>query len=211
MNSIYISILFYFTFDEKLGLKFITGMLLALFGVSVMTMQKEGSSQAVQEENNGEFAMAIFFGMLTPLIISLFVGVSRYTATKYNYDSTDMHMDTMLFYGIIGCPFMFHWWATIGYTNYQLTCGILSAMANILGLICSNYATNYGLAGPANAIMQVQGVIHVLLSCLFQGAMVTANQYAGILFLIAGGVVMSIDWNFSKLKSMNQDTSDDFE
>ena len=84
-------------------------------------------------------------------------------------------------------------------------------MGNILGLILSNYACTYGLAGPANAIMQVQGIIHVLLSCLFQGAILTGNQYLGIFFLFAGGVVMAMDWNFSKSKSMNHESSDDFE
>ena len=69
-------------------------------------------------DNNNYFAKAIFFGMLSPLLISLFVAVSRYTAMHHQYSSTDLHMDTMFFFGLLGCPLMGYFWATHGYTSY---------------------------------------------------------------------------------------------
>lgn len=49
---------------------------------------------------------AIFFGMMTPLLISLFICISRYISTKYNYPANDLQMNTVLIIGLGILPFM---------------------------------------------------------------------------------------------------------
>ena len=117
MYTVYVAIIFYYMFNETLGFKFIAGIVLVLSGVAITTIEKElGGSKMESDETY--FIKAIFYGLMSPLLISIFIALSRFTSTKYNYPANDLQLDTMIVLGIVGCPFMINFWMTNGYTNY---------------------------------------------------------------------------------------------
>jgi len=54
------------------------------------------------------------------------------------------------------------------------------------------YAATYGLAGPSSAMVQSQGVIHVLLSAIFLNAYPSGMDFIGLSFAIIGATIMSV-------------------
>lgn len=48
-----------------------------------------------------------------------------------------------------------------------MVAGFEAACFNVIGTVMLNYAASYGLAGPASAMQQFQGPVHVALSAYF--------------------------------------------
>ena len=136
--------------------------------------------------------------MLNPIIIAVMLTLPRYITDNYNYPAQKLPLDSLFILGLGGTPFMLYYWNQYGYTNYELTAGIVGSMFHAVAMTLLNYAVTYGLAGPSNAINQVQGIVHVILSCCIQHTFITYQQLGGTLLLFVGAVSMSLDWDTDK-------------
>jgi len=54
------------------------------------------------------------------------------------------------------------------------------------------YAATYGLAGPSSAMVQSQGVIHVLLGAIFLNSYPSYMDFMGLSCAIIGATIMSV-------------------
>jgi len=71
--------------------------------------------------------------------------------------------------------------------------GITASLCNIIATLLMIYAATYGLAGPSSAMVQSQGVIHVLLSAIFLSQYPSTMDYIGLTCAITGATIMSIE------------------
>lgn len=92
---------------------------------------------------------AISFGLLAPVLISLFILVSRYWTEKYGYSSKDFTIDTFMLMGLLELPFFIQ----VQYSLYNLILGVFASLAQIIGTFLMIYASTYGLAGPSSAMV----------------------------------------------------------
>ena len=95
--------------------------------------------------------------------------------------------------GILEIYFFFNYQITTGYSINQIIIGVFASLCNIIATSLMIYAATYGLAGPSSAMVQSQGVIHVLLSAVFLNAYPNAMDYMGLSCAIIGATVMSIE------------------
>ncbi len=62
---------------------------------------------------------------------------------------------------------LFCWYhMTVGYTTAQMCYGVSASACMFLGTLLMIYASTHGLAGPCTAMVQSQGVVHVLMNFL---------------------------------------------
>ena len=58
------------------------------------------------------------------------------------------------------------------------------------------YASTFGLAGPASAMVQCQAIVQAILVAIFNKLIPSNIQIAGMGCAIAGAIVMSLDFSF---------------
>lgn len=164
--------------------------------ILIATSAKGASKKttSVNMKSSSGYALAAFgMALLAPLLISLFIAVSRYWTEHYGYTGLDFTMDTYMVMGLVEVPFFIHHALGQGYTVKVLLCGIGASMGQIFGTMLMIYAATYGLAGPSSAMVQVQGIFHITLSALFFHVIPNNMQIIGILCSVAGATIMSVD------------------
>ena len=153
--------------------------------------------------------MAIGLGIFTPFLISIFISVSKYWSQIHGYRSIDYTVDTFLAMGIIEIGFFVHHQVTVGYSLKVLLCGIGASFGQIVGTLLMIYASTYGLAGPASAMVQVQGLFHTVMSAIFLNVYPTGLQTLGLTSAILGAAVMSVEFKTMskncKIKTQDND------
>lgn len=70
-----------------------------------------------------------------------------------------------------------------------------ASFGQIMGTSLMIYASTYGLAGPASAMVQVQGLIHTSLSMQVLKIIPSPMQMVGLFCAIIGAIVMSVEVN----------------
>ena len=107
LSTIYLAIIYFYAFNERLGFKFIFGITVILIGLALFSIQKE----VVKVENTtGSTELALFYGMLNPIIIAVMLTLPRYITDNYNYPAQKLTMDSLFILGLGGTPFMLYYW-----------------------------------------------------------------------------------------------------
>jgi|TARA_B110001450_G_C17343366_1_gene368432 hypothetical protein len=71
------------------------------------------------------------------------------------------------------------------------------------------YASTFGLAGPASAMVQCQAIVQAILVAIFSNLIPSNIQIAGMGCAIAGAIVMSLDFSFFFKNSANDEPDND--
>ena len=124
-SCIFTSVIFYFIFNEKLKIKFLIGIVLMITCVALVALSKfipsEDNSEIIDqpirhlndknisESKDKKFAamVAIGLGVIAPLLISIFIAVSRYWTSNHGYNSSDYSIDSFMLMGVIELFFFF--------------------------------------------------------------------------------------------------------
>lgn len=112
-------------FKEKLQPKFILGIFLMLLCVVLVASSTGGSTPHAkgnklhkQHESKLGYSLLCFcMALLAPLMISLFIAVSRFWTERFGYSGLDFTMDTYFVMGLAELPFFIHHVETLGYTQ----------------------------------------------------------------------------------------------
>ena len=70
----------------------------------------------------------------------------------------------------------------------------MASIAQIIGTLLMIYSSTHGLAGPTSAMVQSQGIVHVLLCALFLGLIPSMLDILGLVCAIIGAIIMSVDF-----------------
>lgn len=71
--------------------------------------------------------------------------------------------------------------------------GIAASFCMVSGTILMIYSATYGLAGPASAMVQCQGLIHTLISAFVLGQIPSVSAIIGMCFAVLGATIMGFD------------------
>jgi len=71
--------------------------------------------------------VAIILGLLTPLMISIFISVSKYWNTYYGYRGVDFSIDTFMLMGIIEIYYFYQYNQETGYPVDVFFCGFVAS------------------------------------------------------------------------------------
>ena len=190
---IFTAIIFRFLFGEKLGTKFLIGMLFMLACVSCISLQSLGSGGF--SENT---ILALGLGIFAPFMISLTISVSKYWTINYHYKSLDFTIDTFLCMSLIEIGFSIYYELNTGYTFKEVLFAFIASIFQILGTMLMIYSATFGLAGPASAMVQSQCVVQTILATIFLHQIPRPLDIVGIACAIIGAIVMSVELNCFK-------------
>jgi drug/metabolite transporter (DMT)-like permease len=194
---VFISVLFYFLFNEKLAIRHGIGICLMLACVGFIALSKESAQTTIEDDTNeGEVInklLAVGFGLCVPVFITWFITASRYWSVTHKYHSFNYTVDTLLMMGVLEVPFFILHWVSFGYSLYVLVVGVIASFCQIAGTCLCIYAATNGLGGPSSAMIQVQGLIHTILSATVHGIVPNFLQCMGIFCALFGAFVMSVD------------------
>ena len=151
LYCIYIAVIFWLVFNEKLKPKFILGMGLILTYVILISLP----SQGIMSIDFGKSAniKAISVGLCVPVFNAMFITISRYWTLEHGYKSYDFTMDAFLLTGLVGICFFIYFEMTVGYSWKSIGYGLIAATTQIIGTLCQIYAATYGLGGPSSAMI----------------------------------------------------------
>jgi drug/metabolite transporter (DMT)-like permease len=113
-------------FKEKLQTKFILGIFLMLTCVVLVALSTAGGSphpkgsdmHKKHQSKLGYSLLCFCMALLAPLMISLFIAVSRFWTERFGYTGLDFTMDTYFVMGLVEIPFFIYHVETLGYTSF---------------------------------------------------------------------------------------------
>ena len=147
VELVYVAVMFKYLFDENLKPRHIVGMAIVLLGVSLSVNLQTSSASKSDSAHSASSSTAC--AMLSAVLASLQVAVSRYTSVNFAYDPTHLAMDTALAIGLLGIPWVIVYWPAYGFTGFQIGVGIIAAIVHTSASCLANEATTNGLASPA--------------------------------------------------------------
>lgn len=190
-------------FGEKLNLKFAIGigfMMSCVLCISAGAFI--GNSKLTLREVMHTY-WALGYGLLAPLLISISISVARYFTIYHGYSSLSYTIDNFTAIGIIELPFFIYFDYLRPYTFEEVVFGIGAGSFQILGTALMIYASTFGLAGPASAMVQCQALVQIILVSIQFGKIPSGLQIAGVGLAIIGAVIMSVDLGFLFKKRQN--------
>jgi drug/metabolite transporter (DMT)-like permease len=101
--SMFTPLLCFYVFGERPRLKFIIGMIFMIVAVVFVAYPSKSYSDDTDFDLNpkDDQLKAICFGLLAPMLISLYIVLSRYWTETYNYCCMDFTLDTFVVVALI--------------------------------------------------------------------------------------------------------------
>ena len=156
LASLFNSVLFYFVFDEKLGLVHITGMVVMLTGVVFLGLESgKGNEDSLNVGGTDDASMkngfiALMYGVAAPA----FFTIKAYSIRKYpNYRTWDLAIDSLLFEYLCYVLMYIIWIRMAGFNMTDFIYGQIVGILFLLGKLWLTLAYADGLGGPVNTLM----------------------------------------------------------
>jgi len=167
LSSVFVAILSWFIFDEKLSSFNIIGMVL-LFGSTIMIVfsKTNHNKQKIKVFDDDVEEMPTYM----PVILALFTTFLYSFRTVYvklfvrnlNFSSIDLIIYSYLISGGIFIPFFFADLINNGIMLEVVILGLASGALNCIASLSLFYATSYGITGPAYALKNIEPIIQAV-------------------------------------------------
>jgi hypothetical protein len=108
---------------------------------------------------NKNAILALTFGILAPLMISIMITISRYWTEKHAYASLDYSIDTFVLLSLVEIGFFIYYADQNTFTWMEIVYGVAASVFQIAGTCFMIYSATFGLAGPASAMVQSQAAV----------------------------------------------------
>ena len=114
LNCVISALMSYVLFDERLTAKFILGIVLSLACVVLIAMPDNPGQFKPHEflknmKWHSDFSTALMYGMLTPVLLSSLLNLTRFLTIKHNYNSMDLSLDMFFLCGLVEVPAFIHY------------------------------------------------------------------------------------------------------
>lgn len=205
LASVYNIFIFYFMFKERVNKIQITGILLMLGCVCLLSLN--GGSRKATGDGGGVdqryYAfLSILSGMVSPLALSIKHIFIRYY--KKGYNTWDMAIDGLILEYLLYALMAFYAFV-IGdtlFTMRNLLMGAVASVFIITGKIAIAMAVSYGIAGPAASLSSTQAIYATLLTTFVSNQPMSGHEIGGVILGLSGASVISMgDIIINKVKS----------
>jgi drug/metabolite transporter (DMT)-like permease len=185
LSSIYVAIMSWFLFDEKLNRFHIVGMLLliacTILIVFSKTDNKKGKLKIYDQEVTEVAAyVPVGFALITTLIYSFRTIYVKIFVKNLNFNSFDYMTYSYLISGAIFIPFVVFDMVENGFIPEVVFLGMLSGVLNGLGAFFLFYATSYGISGPAYSLKNIEPIVQAIFGSFVFGQYLTRGQFIAI-------------------------------
>ena len=116
-------------FKEKLKCKFYAGIICMLTCVSFISfsaLSGEHKSDGAKQKYNA--ILALSFGIMAPLMISIMITISRYWTEKHAYSSLDYSIDTFVLLSLAEIGFFVYYAENNTFTYMEIFFGVAASV-----------------------------------------------------------------------------------
>ena len=159
LAGIYSSVVFYFAFNEKLGLHHFIGIALTFSGIILLLVESSMKEQSTTSgKSTGFYA---FITILVGAIIPFNFSFKHYFLRKFNksYKTIDLTIDSQILEGLFQTIIMLFYLLTHSLSSIEWLYSIICGLLYMVGKISVGMAISYGFAGPANSITCNQTIV----------------------------------------------------
>ncbi|CAI2368585.1 unnamed protein product [Moneuplotes crassus] len=197
ISSIFVAMISFFIFGEKLTKFHLIGMFL-LIGCALLIVFSKTSGSNEKMEIYGEevdkvsTVLPVFFALLTTLIYSLRTICIKLYVKKLKFHTIDYMTYSYLFTGALFMPFCLKHTIEMGIIPEVVILGIVCGVLNGLASIFLFHATSTGVAGPAYALRNIEPIIQAIFGSIFFGSYLNSFQIVAIGVGIMGSLVITM-------------------
>lgn len=198
LTGIYVAIISWFMFDEKLNRFHIIGMGLLVGCTVLIVFSKQASSENKIQVYSDEVpeispTVPVGFALLTSLIYSIRTIYVKLFVRKLKFHSFDYMAYSYLISGGIFIPFAVESIISREDVPYEVTVlGICSGCINCCASFFLFHATTTGVTGPAYALKNLEPILQTVIGTLFLGLHLNVSQVLAIAMGIIGSLTITI-------------------
>ena len=197
LSAIYVALISWFMFNEKLNRFHIIGMLLLIGCTILIVFSKSPDAsktlkvydQEVQQESP---LPAVLFALLTTVLYSFRTIYVKLFVQKLKFNTFDYMTYSYLLSGVFFLPFMINDMYFYGFIPDVVFLGIASGVLNGFGAFFLFYATSTGMAGPAYSLKNIEPVVQCIVGVFFLDQHLNVNQFIAICMGILGSLVLTL-------------------
>jgi drug/metabolite transporter (DMT)-like permease len=202
LSSVFLLILAYFTFGEKMTKLHFVGIIL----MTLCTLVLLAPNKAGLVENYGSQSpfLPVMFAIITSAWFWLRTMLLKMFTVKLKYDPVLFTSHSYLLSGgIITAIFMLLFMARMfGGLNISqinlflnseiLLINVISGIFNWIGNVLVNHATSHGHAGAASGLSNIQPIVQTILNSFFLSQFPNSSQIVGLVLGVLGSIALSI-------------------
>jgi len=198
LSSIYVAIISWFLFNEKLNKFHIIGMLLLIVCTVMIVFSKRDAGVKKKLTFYDEEVMEVSsfvpvsFALITTFLYSIRTIYVKLFVRKLKFNSFDYMTYSYLISGAIFVPFVYLDTIEIGFIPEVVYLGMLSGVLNGLGAFFLFYATSNGVTGPAYALKNIEPIVQAVFGSLVYGQYLNQNQIIAICLGILGSLTITV-------------------
>ena len=192
LGSLYLAIFAYFFYDQKITIFQISGMILLIACAILLVLSKNYDRIQVPYEYQTSPVIAVILAIISTIILWV-----RTILVKHFWEMFDIDSFTFTASSYFIGGFIFTVVSIVNFITYGESIGfviqcVLSGMINAFGSILLNYSITTGHAGPAAALVNIQTVLHTILSAIILSQSPGLQQIIAMIIGLIGSI--SISW-----------------
>ena len=197
LSGIYVAIVSWFLFNEKLNKFHIMGMLL-LIGCTIIIAYSKRQSHAKKFEVYGQEVeevpaiIPVGFALLTTVIYAFRTVYVKLFVHNLKFNSFDYMTYSYLLSGAVFIPPLFMDLYNNGFIPEVVILGITSGAFNGLASFMMFYSTSHGVTGPAYALKNIEPILQAIFGSVVWGQHLNLNQGIGIAMGIFGSLTLTL-------------------
>ena len=197
LSAIYVAIISWFVFNEKLNKFHVIGMLL-LIGCTILIVFSKSTDHAktlkvyndeVQEVST---LLPVGFALITTFLYSFRTIYVKLFVKELHFNSFDYMTYSYLLSGIVFVPFLLADMYENGFIPEVVILGMSSGVLNGFAAFFLFYATSTGMAGPAYALKNIEPVVQCVFGVFFLEQHLNISQFVAILMGLSGSLVLTL-------------------
>lgn len=196
MSGIYVAIISWFLFDEKLNKFHIIGMMLLLACTIIIVFSKSSGHKTLsvygQEVQEVSTLWPVGFALLTTFIYSFRTIYVKLFVHHLKFNTFDYMTYSYLISGAVFIPFVLNDMYYNGFIPEVVMLGMASGVLNGFAAFFLFYATSTGVTGPAYALKNIEPIVQAIFGTLFLGATLNSYQIFAISLGILGSLTLTL-------------------
>ena len=192
LGSLYLAIFAYFFYDQKITIFQISGMILLIACAILLVLSKNYDRIQVPYEYQTSPVIAVILAIISTIILWVRTILVKHFWEMFEIDSFTFTASSYFIGGFIFTVVSIVNFITYGESiGFVIQC-VLSGMINAFGSILLNYSITTGHAGPAAALVNIQTVLHTILSAIILSQSPGLQQIIAMIIGLIGSI--SISW-----------------
>ena len=197
LSSVYVSVISWFLFDEKLNRFHITGMAFLISSTILIAFSKKKTEAKKIKVFNQEIdvmspLVPVSFALITTLLYSFRTIYVKLFVRNLKFHSFDYMTYSYLISGLIFIPDVLYNMTYDKFFSNVFLLGLSSGVLNGMAAFFMFHATSTGVTGPAYALKNIEIAVQASFGNFLLGEILNRNQLFAIVLGILGSLTITI-------------------